>query len=40
MPEFEQWQAATPNWEKWKCKYYKGLFSFLFSRKKNNNFCF
>jgi DNA topoisomerase-2 len=25
MPEFEQWQASTPNWQKWKCKYYKGL---------------
>ncbi|CAF1167473.1 unnamed protein product [Adineta ricciae] len=25
MPEFEQWQAATPDWQKWKCKYYKGL---------------
>ena len=26
MPEFEQWQSSTPNWQKWKCKYYKGLF--------------
>jgi len=25
MPEFEQWQTSTPNWQKWKCKYYKGL---------------
>ncbi|CAF2092079.1 unnamed protein product [Rotaria magnacalcarata] len=25
MPEFEQWQSSTPNWQKWKCKYYKGL---------------
>ncbi|CAF3730269.1 unnamed protein product [Adineta steineri] len=25
MPEFEQWQASTPDWQKWKCKYYKGL---------------
>ncbi|CAF4129449.1 unnamed protein product, partial [Rotaria sp. Silwood2] len=25
MPEFEQWQASTRNWQKWKCKYYKGL---------------
>jgi hypothetical protein len=33
MPEFEQWQASTPNWQKWKCKYYKGFFS---SYKTNN----
>jgi DNA topoisomerase-2 len=29
MPEFEQWQSSTPNWTKWKCKYYKGFFLFL-----------
>lgn len=25
LPEFEEWKAATPNWNKYKVKYYKGL---------------
>ncbi|XP_015928118.1 DNA topoisomerase 2-alpha [Parasteatoda tepidariorum] len=25
IPEFEEWKAATPNWPKYKVKYYKGL---------------
>jgi DNA topoisomerase-2 len=25
MPEFEEWQQATENWNTWKIKYYKGL---------------
>ena len=25
MPEFDQWQTSTPDWQKWKCKYYKGF---------------
>ncbi len=23
--EYERWKVETPNWDKWKCKYYKGL---------------
>lgn len=23
MPEFEEWQRSTPDWHKWKVKYYK-----------------
>jgi hypothetical protein len=33
MPEFEQWQSATPDWQKWKCKYYKGFFPNNSSKK-------
>lgn len=25
LPEFEEWKAATSNWNTWKIKYYKGL---------------
>ena len=25
MPEFEEWQSNTENWQTWKLKYYKGL---------------
>ncbi|KAF8771264.1 DNA topoisomerase 2-alpha like protein [Argiope bruennichi] len=25
LPEFEEWKAETPNWNKYKVKYYKGL---------------
>ncbi|KAG8198803.1 hypothetical protein JTE90_007107 [Oedothorax gibbosus] len=25
LPEFEEWKAGTPNWNKYKVKYYKGL---------------
>ncbi|CAL8088140.1 unnamed protein product [Calicophoron daubneyi] len=25
LPEFEEWQKATPNWHTWRVKYYKGL---------------
>lgn len=25
MPEFEEWQKLTPDWNTWKVKYYKGL---------------
>ena len=25
VPEFEEWQKATPDWHTWKIKYYKGL---------------
>lgn len=25
MPEFNEWQQATPDWHTWKVKYYKGL---------------
>ncbi|VDD80575.1 unnamed protein product [Mesocestoides corti] len=25
IPEFEEWQKATPNWHTWRVKYYKGL---------------
>ena len=25
MPEFNEWQKATPDWHTWKVKYYKGL---------------
>ncbi|GBM04506.1 DNA topoisomerase 2-alpha [Araneus ventricosus] len=25
LPEFEEWKAGTPNWNKFKVKYYKGL---------------
>ncbi|XP_003745280.1 DNA topoisomerase 2-alpha [Galendromus occidentalis] len=25
LPEFEEWKVATPNWESWRVKYYKGL---------------
>lgn len=25
MPEFNEWQHATPDWHTWKVKYYKGL---------------
>ena len=39
MPEFEQWQASTPNWQKWKCKYYKGLFPPLRSSSRSTFLC-
>ncbi|KAM4824138.1 DNA topoisomerase 2-alpha isoform 2-T2 [Urocitellus parryii] len=25
LPEFEEWKSSTPNYKKWKVKYYKGL---------------
>lgn len=25
VPEFEEWQKQTPDWNTWKIKYYKGL---------------
>ena len=25
LPEFEEWKAATQNWNTWNVKYYKGL---------------
>lgn len=25
LPEFEEWKAATDDWQRWKVKYYKGL---------------
>lgn len=25
LPEFEEWKTATPDWNKWTTKYYKGL---------------
>ncbi|XP_022655107.1 DNA topoisomerase 2-alpha-like isoform X2 [Varroa destructor] len=25
LPEFEEWKSATPNWNTWRIKYYKGL---------------
>jgi DNA topoisomerase-2 len=28
MPEFDEWQLKTENWNLWKIKYYKGLSSF------------
>jgi DNA topoisomerase-2 len=40
MPEFEQWQASTPNWQKWKCKYYKGFFFFSILRNDHLFFFF
>ena len=28
LPEFEEWKKATPNWNKWITKYYKGVLHF------------
>lgn len=25
LPEFEEWKVATPNWNTWRIKYYKGV---------------
>lgn len=27
IPEFEEWQKATPNWHTYRVKYYKGICS-------------
>lgn len=36
LPEFEEWKSATPNWNTWRIKYYKGaIFRNIFLPKLN-----